>query len=150
MDELELGFITRSTWAPGIASDQCAFQSKLASIYSIIWVVNCICKYYSILQGWVTLGCDGLGSLLCCFNVKSPSDLILAIQKELTKHPCHGIGAILRDTKMINCKNLNWIFGCTCMSQWILHASPQGTTLVTNTTDYALPANTNTKPQNTS
>jgi len=45
MDESELGFITRSTaWAPGIASDQCAFQSKLASIHSIIWVVNFICK----------------------------------------------------------------------------------------------------------
>jgi len=83
MDELELGFITRSTWAPGIASDQCAFQSKLASIHSIIWVVNCICKYYSILQGWLTLGCDGLGLLLCCFKMLS-----LPLQKSHTLISC--------------------------------------------------------------
>jgi len=64
----------------------------LAEIYSIICVVKtCICDYYSIVQGAIELGCDGLGHLWYCFLNDNPSpkiphfDFINAIRQELAK-----------------------------------------------------------------
>jgi len=59
-DGMEKGIILGCTWVPGLSADQCAFQSELAGIYSIVWMVNCLCSYYSLTLGQIELGCDGL------------------------------------------------------------------------------------------
>jgi len=72
-DELESGYVQGSTWVPGILDDQSAYRSELAGIYSIIWLVNRMCEYYSLTCGAITLGCDGLGPLRQCFSPTNPS-----------------------------------------------------------------------------
>jgi len=87
----ENGFIRGLTWVPGLPHDQCAFCSELAGIYSVIRMVNCLCNYYSVSKGAITLRCDGLGPLQSCFGHINPSpkipyfDFISAIRTEIGK-----------------------------------------------------------------
>ncbi len=56
---------------PGSASDQSAYRSELAGIYSILVTVKKVCEYFHILQGSIELGCDGQSALDKAFNYVS-------------------------------------------------------------------------------
>ncbi len=56
---------------PGSASDQSAYRSELAGIYSILVMAKKVCEYFHILQGSIELGCDGQSALDKAFNYVS-------------------------------------------------------------------------------
>jgi len=59
---------TGKTIIPGTANKQCSYRSKLGGLFSIIMMVEQLCKYYNISQGDISIVCDGLGPFNQCFE----------------------------------------------------------------------------------
>jgi len=57
-----------SVVCPGGASDQSAYRSELTGLYVIMTVVNHLCEFYTIEEGSVEIGCDGLSALQTAFE----------------------------------------------------------------------------------
>ena len=54
---------------PGRPSDQSAFRSEVAGLFSLCHMVRIICEYYNIIHGQIQVGCDGKEAL---YRVLSP------------------------------------------------------------------------------
>jgi len=94
LQDSSMGAIMKGLTAiPGHTSDQCAYQSELGGIFSIVAMTDALCKYYNITTGKVHIACNRLGPLTQCFAKHSPSpstphyDFILSIQILTTKMP---------------------------------------------------------------
>ena len=53
---------------PGGPSDQSSFRSEVTGLYALCQMVWCLCKYYSIDHGHMTIGCDGKEALYRVFD----------------------------------------------------------------------------------
>jgi len=70
LTNLGMAKISGNVTVPGLDDEQGAFHSKLAGIYSTVCMVNHVCQYYSITNGNILFGCDGLSALQQYFNRK--------------------------------------------------------------------------------
>jgi hypothetical protein len=60
--------LTGSVVCPGTGEDQSAYRSELTGLYVIMTIINQLCQYYSITDGHVEIGCDGLSALQTVFE----------------------------------------------------------------------------------
>ena len=77
---------------PGLVEDMSSYRSELAGLYAIAFVTQQICDYFHILEGAITVGCDGRSALTQVFNshinVDEPChDLILATRHLIQSSP---------------------------------------------------------------
>ncbi len=83
------GRIVGQVIAPGDSKDQSAYRSELAGIFSIMVIIEKHCYFYGILEGEITIGCDGLSALNRAFSVVSildPSYNLLGAIKHYWAH----------------------------------------------------------------
>jgi hypothetical protein len=62
------GLLTGSVVCPGHSDDQSAYRSELTGLYLIMTIINQLCYFYSIEEGHVEIGCDGLSALQTAFE----------------------------------------------------------------------------------
>ena len=84
--------------APGNPSDQNAYRSELTGLYGMAIMIEAICKFHSVTQGKVEIGCDGLQALR---NATHNTDIINP------KYPHFDLIAATR-AAMRRCKNIEW------------------------------------------
>jgi hypothetical protein len=79
--------------SPGTSTDHTSYRSELTGILSCVIFINKLCQFYTITQGSITLGCDGLSALDIVFKKKKihpsiPSyDIVAAISKNIAMTP---------------------------------------------------------------
>ena len=69
--------LTRECIIPGAPSDQSAFRSKVAGLFSICHMVRLLCEYYHTRQGQIQVRCNGQEALFRVFSTTfepSPRD----------------------------------------------------------------------------
>jgi len=87
------GRIQSSVLVPGGASVQSSYRSELAGIYSTITIVNHICCYFNITEGFIEFAWDGLLALHKVFHSSKISlndsdyDIIMAARRAVTISP---------------------------------------------------------------
>lgn len=60
--------LTGSVVCPGHSDDQSAYRSELTGLYVIMTIINQLCHFYTIEEGHVEIGCDGLSALQTVFE----------------------------------------------------------------------------------
>ena len=56
----EVGQIICPCVVPGRGKYQSAYRSELAGLYGMVTMIETLCRMYSIEEGQVEIGCDGL------------------------------------------------------------------------------------------
>ena len=81
---------------PGFASDQSAYRSELAGLYAIVYVVETLIEVYGLVQGGVSIGCDGLSALQ-----QAVSKIKTATSAQQHFDLISGIQGYIHDSKII-------------------------------------------------
>jgi len=78
--------------APRGKQDMSSYRGELMGVYSSVLLILCICEYFGIQKGRVTLGCDGLSALQRTFDISYSAkvdepcyDLLVATHKLLSQ-----------------------------------------------------------------
>jgi len=84
--------ISGDALVPGLGDAQSSYRSELTGLYAILDVCHYLCSYLNILEGGITIGCDGLEALRKSFAYKlhfeDPCfDLLAAIHRMRTTSP---------------------------------------------------------------
>jgi hypothetical protein len=80
---------------PGSADAQCSHRSELAGILAVITNVNRLCKRFNILNGGLTIGCDGVGAIRSICNPyiyrsqHKHFDIVTSIKRTIAASPLH-------------------------------------------------------------
>ena len=92
----EIGRIKGWNMVPGSNEDQSAYRSELTGLLALLVMTGEICKHHDIMEGSITIGCDGLSALEQTSGEEdiiplraSDYDILWVIRKRLQTLPIH-------------------------------------------------------------